>query len=284
MEYQAEKESLLNAAVQGGWVTASEFLAQSHKANPGLPPELVKKWAKRWFAKANPKLQPTPRLINHFKVGADPEFAFLAADNSYLHASSIRLGIDTAFGSDMSGRQVELRVWPDRSTLRVTASILDTLRWLAHTTPAAQYKWWGGAVMANDGIGGHIHYGLKKKIDLKCLDHAGKRLLEQRHLDWEGHNQRLAITKYGRPGDIRRTSYGFEYRTLPTWLYSPWATYLTLTIMKLAIYAKVDLKTANSLSLLRRFRALDDDADLCLAAWERLGTPTYFQSADFKGA
>jgi len=54
--------------------------------------------------------------------------------------------------------------------------------------------------------------------------------------------------------------------------------------MKLAIYAKVDLKTVNLLALLRRFRSLDDDADLCLAAWERMGGPVYQPEVDFKPA
>lgn len=284
MEFRAERDFILDAAMQAGWSTHTSFVSNARKLNPGLPEKLLQRWARRFFRGKKPVLNPAPRLINGFTIGADPEFGLVNDRGNYIYASRLDFGIEKAFGSDMSGRQVELRVHPDRSCLRVVASILDTLRWMAATTDAGMYKWWSGAMTANDGNGGHIHFGMKRKKNLNCLDNMGD-LCIKNYLDQEGHTLRKDATNYGKYGDIRKTSYGFEYRTLPTWLYSPWAAFLTLTFMKLSIYANVDYKTVNQLNILRRFRYIDDDAALCLAAMDMHGEPRFVNATkDFKMA
>ena len=59
-----------------------------------------------------------PRLLNHFKLGADPEFAFLNEGKQHsAHDFGLRAGL--CFGADNNGRLVELRPRASRYAVEV---------------------------------------------------------------------------------------------------------------------------------------------------------------------
>ena len=301
MEYRDEKRRLIHSIVKSG-VDRHNFVEHANEIGVAAPPELLAKWQKRFYSTPKFELPESPRLINRFCVGADPEFVFGRAkqlrdgtwDVKYSHAE--RLGLTTleAFGCDMSGRQAELRAYPSRFVLEVVASLADTLRWCAEALPAAcEWDWLAPAYFVNDGIGGHVHIGRKRKVyvtDIKSLNFVNNTLLGTAVFDNSGQIQRLGNTAYGRMGDYRAQAHGYEYRTMPTWLYSPWAAYLTLVLSKLAVFHNAGITCAKApptseviKNLLRSYQCEDDDARIALHAINVLGMPQYV-AGDFRKA
>lgn len=238
-----------------------------------------------------------PRLVNHFKVGADPEFVFTAGGEC-IGAAQVGLKAGPAFGADNNGRLVEIRPHPSKSTLEVTASILAAMRWMAIKYPQTRdYEWWSGAFQFHDGLGGHVHFGRKRATrdeELYALDAITELLLklgtfpaEEMRLRRRGDQFRQV---YGMPHDYRLQNHGYEYRTFPSWLDSPWMTYFVLTLSKLAVVwpqAVREIRPAMGRAaienLLGYFKGSDDDARLCLAVLKTRGIP-HFQGGDFRSA
>lgn len=229
----------------------------------------------------------TARLVNRFKVGADPEFIFVDGDGRYTFAEKLGLSTMHAFGCDMAGRQAEIRAYPSRFALETVASIVDSMRWLALTHSASLgLHWIAIAHFGKDGVGGHIHFGRRRPNrdqDIKVLDSVTNTLTALNILDQKNSHRRVSLTNYGKCGDIRLQAHGYEYRTLPTQLSSPWLTYFVLTLSKLAVYQgeKVPYNSSSILNLLEKYQDMDDDAAIALKALKLMGQPVDFQT-DFK--
>ena len=307
MLYRDEKKRLIELVINHR-VSADAFEGFAKKQAVGAPPEMLERWKRRFYARNNMEFPENPKLLNRFCIGADPEFIFgernqpimddeFPDDNpAYVYAEKFGMNTIEAFGADMNGRLAELRVFPNRFVLNVVASLLDTLRWMNEAYPAVnKFKWCAPAIMAKDGIGGHVHIGRRRKDTnefVKSLDMLVNVLSSTNIVDGVGHAQRKIQTKYGKPSDIRPQPHGIEYRTMPTWLSSPWSAYLTLTLAKLCIFhplsaAKLSKVPENNFliikNLLMAFSGYDDDARIALIAWERMGPPKY-NSGDFKQA
>lgn len=224
----------------------------------------------------------TPRLVNHFSLGADPEFAFVNELNKYCHAESFGMTTMEAFGCDMCGRMAELRAYPSKFALNVVASLIDTLRWLSIAHPDTnRVNWLALSFVERDGCGGHLHFGRKRDIkkDAGILDETLKLLLNTKTLDYQQFQYRKSGTKYGQYGDIRPQTHGFEYRTMPTWLSNPWLAYLVLVVNKLILhqgrpsnYSPLQPQAAIE-ELLQSFKGLDDDAAIAYEAYKNYGLP-----------
>lgn len=302
MQYRDERKRLVELIVNNR-VDEESFLPFAKKAAVAAPPEMLNRWKTRFYAKVDMDYPVNPKLLNRFCIGADPEFIFTNKvddipydpdDPHYVYAQQFGMNTLEAFGADLNGRLAELRVYPHRFVLNVVASILDTLRWMNEAYPKTyQYQWCAPAIKARDGIGGHVHIGRRRKDTnefVKSLDSLVKILSSTNIVDGAGEAKRRADTKYGKPGDIRPQPHGIEYRTMPTWLNSPWSAYLTLTLAKLCIFhplsaARLSRTPENNFliikNLLMAFSGLDDDARIALAAWERMGPPQYV-ACDFK--
>ena len=219
----------------------------------------------------------TPRLVNHFSLGTDPEFTFADDKGNYIHAEVLGLNTLSAFGCDMAGRQAELRAYPSKFALEVVASLVDALRWLvtAHGTKVSNLQWYARAFNGKDGCGGHIHFGTKKrafKTATYILDDTMRRLLESNVLSKADVADRIRFTKYGSRGDIRPQTHGFEYRSLPTCLENPWLCYFVLVINKLMLHHGDSV--GSFLELLRKYEHVDDDAAIALKGIKVLGIPS----------
>jgi hypothetical protein len=299
MEFCDEKRRLIEALINQR-VPEKQFMEFAHEQGTAVPPELLKKWRKRFYAKRTIEFPSTPRLINRFRIGADPEFHFVQvhpdyANGRYIHAQKLGLNTLDAFGCDLTGRQAELRAHPSRFVLEVVASLLETLRWMNEALRVAHYRWKASAFVENDGCGGHVHFGRKRPDvpdSIQSLNHLTNLFMRTNIFDYAGQKLRQKVTKYGKLSDVRAQSHGFEFRSMPTWLDSPWTAYLTLVLSKLCVFHKLDLRNSRGVTdldltliqnFLRAYQSVDDDARIALITLENLGLPTFVDD-DFRGA
>jgi len=233
-----------------------------------------------------------PRLVNHFKIGADPEFILVNAAGSYIHAETLGLNTTRAFGCDMAGRQAELRTIPSRSALEVTASLAEALQWMGafHKDEVMNLHWMATAFNGKDGCGGHIHFGRRRPTrdtEIRIMDNLTSRLMAEGVLLKNYFLARRQGTKYGKWGDFRAQVYGYEYRTTPTYLASPWLTFYVLTVAKLAVhdgklFAGIGAASLpDSATLLERYKDKDQDAAIAFETVKRIGKPKE-DMTDFK--
>lgn len=280
----------------------------------------------KWFKKLHlvPELGPCPKqwtCVNHFKLGADPEFVFTQMVNggrdeegdpigqreTRVDAMNLSLKQGPAFGADNNGRLAEIRPHPSRSALTVLASTLATLRWLAATRPDINVlNWMSGAFLFRDGLGGHVHFGRKRPTspsgrrqrtpEIMALDVVFETLLALGVFPKNEVRLRQAGDArgqvYGRPGDFRMQKHGYEYRTFPSWLDNPWLAYFTLVVSKLSVHSpelvcswtigSPKTKLRQVENLLAFYKDIDDDAKLAWVTLKRIGWPTH-AGGDFRG-
>lgn len=297
-EYRDEKRRLYRRLIVNG-AKRDEFKKVASNAAVAAPNDLIDKWEERFFQSPITTYPAEPRLINRFCVGADPEFVFeqpkvnlngaiVPGAGNYIHAEQLGLGTMEAFGCDMSGRQAELRAYPSRFVLEVVASLVDALRWMNDIHGLDKFNWIAPARYADDGVGGHVHIGRKRPdapICIESLDSVTKLLLAADVLDSKGQQIRIGRTHYGRYGDWRPQQHGYEYRTMPSWMTSPWAAFFTLVVSKLCVlddareFLGNDRPKETLTNLLRAYKSRDDDARIALIALEKLGFPKYEPSS-----
>ena len=179
------------------------------------------------------------------------------------------------------------------------ASILSELRWLAVLQPKTlAFTWRAGAYSGQDGLGGHVHFGRKRKklldIEVAALDRINLLLHAAGIYSIDEAGYRLQ-KKYGNPGDWRPQVHGYEYRSLPSWLQSPWIAYLSIVLCKLAVLnpqlilagvvdkAQPRMARERIRNILAYFKSLDDDALLAFLGMDVWGLPAY-NAYDVKGA
>jgi hypothetical protein len=228
----------------------------------------------------------TARLVNRFSLGSDPEFVLNSSTGKYIHAESCGLLTSRAFGSDMAGRQAEIRAYPSKFALEVVASIVDSLRWMAyvHRYDISQLTWSAISYNGKDGCGGHIHLGRRRpdrQKDVEILDTTCQTLINQGVFNKHTFNMRVVNTHYGKYGDIRPQSHGYEYRTLPTQMASPWLMYFVLVLNKLLLYHGGKWRLDISM-LFKMYQDKDDDAAIALQALQKWGLPSE-DTTDFRG-
>ena len=253
------------------------------------------------------------KVVNHFLLGADPEFMATGGRSREAYwASNLGLNETTVIGADHCGRQFELRPQPSKFALEVVAGMVDILRLTAETFPELLgYKWvcpaFLGVEDCGDGIGGHVHFGRKQKSRLKevqSLDEMTRRLIELGTFDKKAFEARQVYSRgaggafrdaygnpiehYGRFGDVRTQKHGYEYRTFPSWLCSPWQAYFVLVIAKLLVHEprlipSEEMRRTESWvkNLFLFFQDKDVDARLALEGLRIYGIPQA-HGGDFK--
>jgi hypothetical protein len=306
MDIRSEKKQLFNYLISSH---VPEAAYEDVVKNMGIMVEekFIRRWKKQFYSQEKDFEFPTnPRLINRFMLGADPEFLLAdinRADSRSHYVFAENLGLTTlgCFGSDMSGRQAEIRAYPSRFALDVVASMLEAMRWMAFTNKGVRERFWQSVAYINsqgrnDGFGGHVHFGRRRfkelNQDLVNLDRLTASLLSVGVLDNEGQLLRQANTNYGRNGDYREQQHGFEYRSMPTWMHSPQAAHFVLTVSKLTVINKtfaVDLLRADNvnkrqaiLNAFKNYRYEDDDVRIATRAIELNGWPLFQLHYDFK--
>lgn len=233
------------------------------------------------------------RVVNNFKVGADPEFAIVAEDGKLVYVNG--LNQQGAVGYDHGGRIVELRPRASKSTYNLVKTLRDIIVKHDDLEPFRKYRWRAGGLVANpathrqEPLGGHVHLGIPpvagqaykdlaaaldaltkvyENLDILPTNESKARrdlkMLGNRH-DYYGAYSNLV--EAGKGNIVRH----MEYRTPCSWLSKPQTAFFVLTGYKLA--AKEPKATAEFFATVRaqqhellnlrdfydKFRAEDSD-------------------------
>ncbi|CAM3845910.1 MULTISPECIES: putative amidoligase domain-containing protein [Paenibacillus] len=211
-------------------------------------------------------------------LGMDPEFILMKDNGEIVHASEFMqrgglAGSDAVrFRGEVIYPLAELRPDPKAQPKELIRELQRAMREAYALITDRTLSWRAGALPYRDfPLGGHIHFsGVPLNISLlQVLDNylaLPLALLE----DPQGRQRR---PRYGFLGDFRRQPYGgFEYRTLPSFLISPFVTKFSLAIAYLAAKYS-DLLPARPLNAERYHRAYyeGDKAVLreCVPGWHR---------------
>jgi hypothetical protein len=301
VEVKKLKQEFLRECLQKGWVGVPADQGWMERAGR----ERMDRWFRGLYELPCELPIPKERFLNHFSLGADPEFIFMTG-GIREDARHLNLKAGLAFGADNNGRLVELRPAPSRSALGVLTSIWLTMHWLgAYVPQTPNYIWRAGAYVEADGLGGHIHFGRKQD---RLRDRESRALDRIVHLLYTAgcYNRdegRLRVRQaqgggpqgYGRQSDIRLQPHGWEHRTFPSWLDTPWLGYLSLTLGKLAVASELmpqlvqedgvlsaEMARAQIRLMLAFFKGVDDDARLALAILAQRGLPGHVNGGDLK--
>lgn len=304
VELQRIRGELMREALSKSWTKPQDVQAPWTEL---VDSQRLERWYRKLYTPNEQPLVGGGRLVNHFMLGADPEFVFHTAEGR-VDARGLNLKAGPAFGADNNGRLVELRAHPSRHALEVLASLWLAMRWMPVYHPdTLHYAWRGGSYFENDGLGGHIHFGRKREKlrerEVGALDRITHLLFVSNVFDREEGRMRVQRATgappghpYGALGDVRKQPHGFEYRTLPSWIDNLWQAYFTLVLSKLVVAFPESVpvlcqadgsitaeQARNQLRLLLAYYApLDDDARLAYAILVRNGFPTHAGGTDIK--
>ena len=288
-EWQDTKREFHRAILATGAWSLTHFPPEYTPLLNLIGPKRAERWLARFYEAPHLHVEAPRRLLNHFKVGADPELYFADHANRPLHASGFNFLAGRAFGADNNGRLAELRAFPSRSALHVVTSLWMSLAWMQawfseqrnkvfSTVPS---KWLSGPALFEDGLGGHVHVGRRRdnvSRQVGALDTLCQALYTAGTYD-ESQLRARRQAGYGNFSDTRPQRHGWEYRTFPTWLNTPRFAHLVLTLAKLAVLDPSALQSVSKnasiarrqlVSFLARYRGRDDDAALALAALQPL--------------
>jgi len=178
-------------------------------------------------------------------IGSDPEFGLLNQDGRQAMARNYLSGdTTTEIGCDGHSDIGELRpLYSDtpRGHLYNVAALVERV---GDIVPG-NIRITAGSMVADDGIGGHIHFGgCGDKFSLSKALHALDYYLSLPVAMIEvqaSARYRRTRTGYGKLASVddsawRRQGWGFEYRTLPSWLQG-WG--IALSVLSIG-YAVVD--------------------------------------------
>lgn len=231
-----------------------------------------------------------PRLVNHFKIGCDPEYVMTSRLGIVQRADIYMAGgFEGLFGTDGAGTQIELRPRPSKFAVEVVGSLLQAMRLMSANIPEiASYDWMTGGYINGVSLGGHLHFGRKVKDkydqEIDALDTVAGRLEVIGGAPGQ-RERRNNARDYGRWGDVRQQRHGYEYRSTASFLHSPAWAHLVLTLGKLAVQTpdrfigancSVPINTNNAApiytnelsKLLDDSVGLDDDAALAKITFE----------------
>lgn len=218
-------------------------------------------------------------LLNDFLVGADPEFVVLSdAGDLQIHRRPEKYA---PWGIDHGGWVIEPHPKPETSVRELVKNLKASMNDFATVAPVG--KWRAGAYLAAPQrpvtLGGHVHIDQKtcSGAQLDGLDLFTQHLEALDVLPRQECETRRAGLNYGRYGDVRVEHGHFEYRTLPSWLFSQRVTKICLAGVKLtAIDPDAPKETLGATTkgssipklkgFFERFRHKDEDADWILSS------------------
>lgn len=250
--------SLYAAGIDAGQVTimaASAHRAKVVRVSPDWPMKAADRYlkkARQWWEE---KMTSLPQQLG--RMGADPEFALRKPDGGMALASDFlkvngTVGCDTTrYREELAMHQhpvAELRPAPSEDPDDLFFHVLEALQLAAKKISNAKLEWLaGGMPFAGYPIGGHIHFGgltptfsVRRKLDA---------YLALPLILIEDDGCRLRRKRYGFLGDVREKVYGFEYRTLPSWLVHPEIARGLLHLARLVVTSLHQLKATPHLHL-----------------------------------
>jgi hypothetical protein len=173
--------------------------------------------------------------IVDFTMGADPEL--LCFDGvEVIRGDTIVDEYEDSdyakFGVDGNGINFEIRPSPNKNPLKLVSNIRNIF---LSRPKLHKYCFLAGSCKHSLPLGGHIHFGIKGHQ----INSLTATLMLSQYLaplgilieDKKEAHERRYIHGYGHYNDFREQEHGFEYRTLSSWLTSP---YIAASILCLA--------------------------------------------------
>lgn len=250
--------SLYAAGIDAGQVTikaASAHRAKVVQIDPNWPDEHADRFLQKAREGWENRLRTQPQELA--MLGADPEFALRKPDGGMALASDFlkvggTVGCDTTrYREELAMNQhpvAELRPEPSEDPDELFFHVWEALRLAKKKIGDAKVEWLaGGMPYPGYPIGGHIHFSgvtptfsLRRKLDAYLA-------LPLVLIEDIGCHQRRQ--RYGYLGDVREKAYGFEYRTLPSWLVHPDVARGVLHLSRLVATCHDQLRAAPHLQL-----------------------------------
>ena len=193
--------------------------------------------------------------VNKFTLGCDPEFMIIDPDGTV----NMSLEFAGPVGSDHGNRVVELRPPPAYLGGTIIRRLARLMRDSERLRPmrTVEHKWISGPYGGTGPgfelpLGGHVHFGMSPYVVMSSdtftyyatpMDNF-VRITQSLELFDEPRRAARAAEGFGRYGNIRVQRYalpgggamdGFEYRTLPSWLFDPRVGLLCITGLKLSV-------------------------------------------------
>ena len=184
-------------------------------------------------------------------LGLDAEFLFTEKDSAGKYQVKSARDFFSRYtgklGTDTCSTLAEVRPAPNEEPKLVVANIQKIFRNYCQKKPElTMYDWKAGSAWKTSyALGGHLHYGFVEEdgsaYPYHCQDTA-KVLdvyLSSLVLLFENTNdakQRRKHLNYGRLGAARSQRWGMEYRTLPSFIVSPFITESVLTVGKVIVW------------------------------------------------
>lgn len=203
-----------------------------------------------------------------FRLGADPEFLFLTSTKMVVPASECAVtGSSAEFGCDAGhGTPGELRPPPKEEPEELVQEIHRILvQGFNQSLFAQSYNWSAGGNGSLAPTGGHIHIGdLSARITVPRSTFPTlwfDALLAVPAAFLESPSQSRVTqenTGYGALGNVRPQDHGWEYRTLGSWLTSPYVALGVLSMAKI-IYHEWMLDSDGDSALRRSVLNLADE-------------------------
>ncbi|MFS8569836.1 MAG: hypothetical protein FWJ62_02280 [Thermaerobacter sp.] len=180
--------------------------------------------------------RPTP-----FLIGADPEFMLVHRRTRRLIVASYYLRKEGSLGLDnqrLAGSRTrrpiaEVRPRPAAEPAQVVERIRRLLRRMPRRLRHRSVRWCAGSgPRGSYPIGGHVHFsGLPLSAGLvRALDAY---LALPLAMVEDPRRARRRRRRYGFLSDVREKSWGFEYRTPPSWLVTPGYARAVLSLARL---------------------------------------------------
>lgn len=173
-------------------------------------------------------------------IGSDPEFGLTFEDGKQAKAYNyLADNMQAEIGCDGHSDIGELRPHFGRTPREHLGNIAGLIARVSKRIPP-HIKVTAGSMVTDDAIGGHLHFGnlgvrFQRQKAARALDYylaLPVALIEVR----ASAKTRRTRTGYGTLSAIREQDWGFEYRTLPSWLLG-WG--IALSILSIG-YAVVD--------------------------------------------
>jgi hypothetical protein len=185
-------------------------------------------------------------MLTHFTIGADPEFCCVANKNRVLRGSCLfTSGGGDEFGADGGGVVFEIRPQPNTEPLKVVSNIHKIFVDGITKFPALiDYEWLAGSYYGGQPMGGHIHFGIGSSDDRTYSDITAYLSNYLGNIFYLIEDKKQIVNRrkmgYGSINDYRSQPHGFEYRTLGSWLTSPYVAAAVLCLSKVLVFERVN--------------------------------------------
>lgn len=260
------KKKIVEESIREGRSTATGKISQQWIDG------LSRSWESRW--------RENPRLVNRFKLGVAVQVDGLnfQRTNGFLKVSRI---------TGMS----EVRTVTSRRVLDLVAAMGRGLQFAMRVNGSPHHKYQSGAMGIEYPLGSRVFFErtipTQRLREVSALDEVMELMLKADvwSIQQQGMRNQWKRTPLGLPGDWKPSQNGWEYRSFPSFVHSPWEMLLTLTLAKLAV-CRPDLvlgpgncglrlaPAENRIKfILSYFRGIDDDAELCWEVLKKYGLP-----------